>query len=168
MTQWKPIQEFDGFFEVSEYGDVRNSEKHRFPGRVRKARKHSKNNRWIVFFTYQGKLYGRVVSWLVAQAFLGPQPVNMTYVHYKDGNPNHLHYSNLYYSNELYKNQGENHHNVKITEPQAYTIKMLGITKALSGTEIRAKVAQQLNVHPRTISAVMHNNSWRWLKVRDY
>ena len=89
---WKPISEFDGFYEISGKGDVRSVErKIELPNKVKrliKARllKVRQNNDGYseVRLSKGGKTYTRFIHRLVAQEFI-PNPYNLPEVNHISG-----------------------------------------------------------------------------------
>jgi hypothetical protein len=101
---WKPIEGFEGSYDVSDHGDVRSNER-LVPGkhkghyqvvrtRILKSRPQSKSEHQLVWLRKDGKTVAKNVHRLVAEAFLGPCPDGMECCHI-DGDPTNNHLSNL-------------------------------------------------------------------------
>ena len=78
---WKPVKGFEGFYEVSDKGEVRNAK----TGKLRKL--YVKKNGYIDIDLYknEGKPFYKRVHVLVAEAFI-PNPNNYPIVMHKDNN----------------------------------------------------------------------------------
>ena len=84
--QWKPIKEFEGLYEVSDYGRIMslnymNTGKHRILNLGAKPDNYIK-----VGLRKEGKMYYRRVHRIVAEAFLQPPQSGQTQVNHIDGN----------------------------------------------------------------------------------
>lgn len=104
VEQWKPVNGYEGIYEVSSHGRVRsldrtvthsNGQVHRLKG---KALRMTLNHYGYPFVDLrnQGKRRVRTVHSLVAEAFIGTRPEGMEICH-NDGNPTNNHAENLRY-----------------------------------------------------------------------
>ncbi len=84
MEYWKPIRDYEGLYEVSDCGRVRNSR----TGRILKLR----NNKGYIEVTLKGRTY--LVHRLVAEAFI-PNIDNLPCVDHIDTNKENNVYTNL-------------------------------------------------------------------------
>jgi hypothetical protein len=162
---WKPIAGFEGLYEVSDQGEVRNK---RF-------------NRPVVTFVDQrgyqcvtlssGKLRARrKVHRLVLEAFVGPCPEGMVTRHYPDRDQTNNRLANLSWATETVNQQdrvehgthmrGERNNKTILTEEQAREI--LAIKNWPRGS-IVAK-AQEYRISPSAISNLIRGKSWAWLR----
>lgn len=95
--EWKEIKGYKGYY-VSNYGRVANG--NFFPYSCNEKRGllkihiNRKTGRATVCLQKDGKQYKRLVSRLVAEAFI-PNPENKSYVHHIDGNPQNNRAKNL-------------------------------------------------------------------------
>lgn len=80
MEVWKDIDGFEGLYQVSNYGNVRNRKKILSPATRKDGRKQ-------VILNKNGMHYTRKVHRLVAIAFLS-NPHNYKEINHKDENPN--------------------------------------------------------------------------------
>lgn len=91
MEKWKPIPQWEGYFQISNYGRVRNRD-----GLIRKT---IPNNKGYEMVTLKAKTSGnkpqtKTIHRLVALAFI-PNPNNYTDVNHIDENKYNNHYTNL-------------------------------------------------------------------------
>ena len=96
---WKPITGFEGLYDVSETGCIRNA-------RTLKVLKPNKIGKGylIVHLKKDGKRYARYVHRLTAEAYV-PNPHNHPVVNHDDGNKENCHYTNLIWSTYSENNQ---------------------------------------------------------------
>mgnify|MGYP002516627695 CR=1 FL=1 len=94
QEQWKPIQEFNGEYEVSNLGRVRSMKQ--YGGQVGRIMPQTKQHHGYhaVMFWMNNKAYCRKVHRLVAEAFI-PNPDNLKEVNHIDGNHDNNQVSNL-------------------------------------------------------------------------
>ena len=99
---WKPIPGWEGYYEVSDHGNVRSvnrivstssGRKVHYTGVHRKPRAEKTGHLALSLTKNSQKAY-RYVHRLVLEAFVGPCPEGMQACH-KDGNPANNHLSNL-------------------------------------------------------------------------
>ena len=94
QEQWKPIQEFNGEYEVSNLGRVRSMK--RYYGMVGRIMPQTiqRTGYYAVTFHMNNKAYCRKVHRLVIEAFT-PNPDNLPCINHIDGNKLNNHVSNL-------------------------------------------------------------------------
>ena len=94
QEQWKPIQEFNGEYEVSNLGRVRSMK--RYYGMVGRIMPQTiqRTGYYAVTFHMNNKAYCRKVHRLVIEAFT-PNPDNLPTINHIDGNKLNNHVSNL-------------------------------------------------------------------------
>ena len=95
---WKPVNGYDGMYEVSNHGRVRSyatyrGVKHRETPRIMTGAK-TLSGYHFVKFTYNGKKPCPKRHRLVAEAFI-PNPENKPEINHVDGNKDNNHVSNL-------------------------------------------------------------------------
>ena len=98
QEQWKPIQEFNGEYEVSNLGRVRSMKQ--YGGQTGRIMPQTKQHHGYhaVMFWMNNKAYCRKVHRLVAEAFI-PNPDNLKEVNHIDGNHDNNQVSNLEWIN---------------------------------------------------------------------
>lgn len=89
MEIWKDIEQFEGKYQISTWGRVRNAQ----TGTILKPYTNSKGYLKVYFYK-DGKKYKMRINRLVAQAFI-PNPHNLPQVNHKDGNKENNSYTNL-------------------------------------------------------------------------
>ena len=94
QEQWKPIQEFNGEYEVSNLGRVRSMK--RYYGMVGRIMPQTiqRKGYYAVTFWMNNKAYCRKVHRLVIEAFT-PNPDSLPCINHIDGNKLNNHVSNL-------------------------------------------------------------------------
>jgi len=94
QEQWKPIQEFNGEYEVSNIGRVRSMK--RYYGMVGRIMPQTiqRKGYYAVTFHMHNKAYCRKVHRLVIEAFK-PNPDNLPCINHIDGNKLNNHIDNL-------------------------------------------------------------------------
>ena len=94
QEQWKPIQEFNGEYEVSNLGRVRSMKQ--YGGQIGRIMPQTKQHHGYhaVMFWMNNKAYCRKVHRLVAEAFI-QNPDNLKEVNHIDGNHDNNQVSNL-------------------------------------------------------------------------
>lgn len=131
---WKPIEGFEGLYEVSNLGRVKCLPRyHSKEEHILKPTLHSKQKRYSVMLTH-GKLRKRIsVHRLVAIAFVdNPDPDRFKEVNHKDENPRNNIASNLEWCDRNY-NMHYNNLYERISKPQRKGI----IGTDLNGNEIK-------------------------------
>jgi len=91
--EWQPVKEFEGFYEISNGGDVRSLERvvpHKICRNITIKQKlldtRINNSGYLeVRLSKHGKTYTKFIHILKAQVFV-PNPGNKTYVNHIDGN----------------------------------------------------------------------------------
>ena len=105
VEQWKPVNGYEGIYEVSSQGRVRSLDRtvtysdgraRLFKSKVLSATLNQRGGYPAVSLWKQGKHQVRTVHSLVAEAFIGPRPEGMDVCH-NDGDPTNNHVENLRY-----------------------------------------------------------------------
>lgn len=101
--RWKPVRGYEGFYEVSDLGNVRSVDRiarhgHRLRGKPIASRPNPERGGYVyVSLSRDGQMYTRRVHRLVLEAFVGPAPEGMEGCH-NDGDPANNALSNLRWS----------------------------------------------------------------------
>ena len=158
---WKTINNYEGLYEVSNLGRVRDSK-----GNIKPMYKQNKGYSCLSLYV-NGKIYHPTIHRLVAEAFLTKKE-GLNQVNHKDGNKDNNCVDNLEWCNQAQNYQhgmkhyfyshNENHYFAKLTNEQVKCIPTLfniGFT--------RATIARILNINPSSIEAIEHKISYREL-----
>ena len=113
---WKDINGFEGKYQVSNLGNVRSFCRGDHLLRLNGGKKYIQ-----VILCNNGKIYGRLVHRLVAEAFI-PNPNNLPCVNHKDENPKNNCADNLEWCTYKYNNE-YNERVVKCKEKISKTLK---------------------------------------------
>lgn len=105
MEIWKTIENFEGFYEVSNFGKVRSLDRvlnngNKATGQILKQ-KTDKDGYKRVGFCKNGERYHFIVHRLVATAFI-PNTYNLPYINHKDGVRDNNHVDNLEWCDNSY------------------------------------------------------------------
>ena len=118
QEQWKPIQEFNGEYEVSNLGRVRSMK--RYYGVVGRIMPQTiqRTGYYAVTFHMNNKAYCRKVHRLVIEAFT-PNPDNLPCINHIDGNKLNNHVSNLEWC--TYQHNMQHAVSTGLTHPHRWT-----------------------------------------------
>lgn len=164
--EWKPVVGFEGLYEVSDRGSIRNARN----GKLLKLQ-NSGNGYFKVGLCRSGQVHRHWVHRLVAMVFV-PNPHNLNVVDHLDGNKQNNRADNLewvtskensvraYLSGlipELPTFYGEKHPNHVLTESQVFDIR----TMYGSGTCSQRFLAKRFGVSQTTIKMIVNNRAWK-------
>ena len=156
---WKPIKGFEGLYDVSEAGQIRNAKTLQIlkPNRIGKGY-------LIVHLRKDGKRHARYIHRLTAEAYV-PNPHNYPVVNHDDGNKANCHYTNLIWSTYSENNQhaydtglkpkGEGQYQARLTEENVREIKRLGKYTTFQ------EIADKYGVSKATVRDVLVGKTWR-------
>lgn len=174
MEEWKNIKNFEGLYQVSNFGRVKSLKRdvNYKDGRIR----HQKEKTSTGFIRNTGYLYVNLnknskvikknIHRLVAQAFI-PNPENKPQVNHKDGNKTNNHVDNLEWNTakENFNHalntglikplKGKKHNNSKITEKDVLKIRELSKT-GLKHQEI----GNQFGISRSVVCRICNYKSW--------
>ena len=166
---WKLIKDFEGYYEISDKGEIKNSR----TGKIRKLR--VKKNGYIDIDLYkpgQPPVWKRVHI-LVAETFI-PNPENKRTVNHKDNNRKNNRADNLEWmsqseniryalkQNRLYIAKGEENKNCKYSDE-----KIRQVCELLQAGYRNKDIADMTGVQKHYISSI-RNREWRKDISRDY
>jgi hypothetical protein len=168
--EWRPVLGYEGLYSVSNLGRVRIEAKvhksktgwERFAPSKIMAQARCVRGYARVQLTKDGTRVGKLVSRLVAEAFIGPAPKGYEVCHGINGNTDNS-LSNIYYGtkqrNERDKVRdgtvlrGEKVHWTKLKKEDAIAIR--------NSTENQRVLAARYGVHFSNISAIQLRKSWK-------
>lgn len=166
MEVWKPVKGFEGLYDISDQGCVRNTR-----NRYLLKLQNSGNGYFKVQLCKKGKVYRVWVHRLVAEAFV-PNPQQFPVVDHIDCNKRNNLASNLEwvtqkensrraYSKGLVPNfqrfYGEQHPNHVLNEKQVSEIKAAYQTGLIS----QRQLARMYGVSQTTIKMIVNNQTWK-------
>ena len=172
MEQWKPVDGYVGYYEVSNMGRVRSVTRVDCAGRTRYSRilKGGRSPKgYLSVGLYKDKsLKGFRVSRLVLAAFVGPCPTGMEAAH-NNGDERDDRLDNLRWDTHLNNcadkklhgtnkapSFGEGNHASKLTDESVALIRKL----ALSGVQ-QKDLARQFGVNRSTMSFAVRGKTWK-------
>jgi hypothetical protein len=176
MEKWVAVKGFEDFYEVSDKGNVRSSDriiKNNFgtftqPGRILKGNINQAGYTKQTLTDHNKKQHTVLVHRLVAIAFL-PNLENKKNVNHKDGNKSNNELSNLEWATDsenmkhaidtglLKVRKGQEIYFAKFTDDQARYIK----TAVNSGDLTIKEVCVMFNCCRRTISDMVKGRTWK-------
>lgn len=177
--QWKPILGYEGFYEVSDLGRVRNIKSRRgtYIGKIHKARPYGGSKRkmppyWAVALHKNGVSKNFNVARLVAVAFIGPRPEGCE-INHIDANKANNAATNLEYvtptenkrkawADGTYWHKGISNRLSKLTEEQ-----VLRIWEVRNDGYDEAEVARYYGVSAVTLGNIWRKRSYRDLLIGD-
>lgn len=163
MEIWKKIEDYEGLYEVSNKGRVRD-----LKGNIKPTYKNNKGY-CLVSLYYKGKTYHKSIHRLVAGAFI-ENPNNYTQVNHIDCNKENNDMSNLEWCDQRHnydegmknfrysKNDSHYFSKLKNTDIQIiYDLYKLGFT--------RVTVSRIFNINPSSLEAIEKGISYRELGI---
>lgn len=164
MELWKDVVDYEGLYEVSNYGRVKNKKRDRL------LSPHSDRAGYIKVGLYKdGKQKGQFVHRLVAMAFID-NPEEKSDVNHIDGDKSNNHVENLEWNTRsenlthAYENrlliplEGEDNGNAKLSEEQVIAIK-----ETVESGVSQSQIARILGVSQPTISYIVNGINWKSL-----
>lgn len=169
---WLPIKGYEGFYEVSDLGNVRSLGRlvtdskgrvNRYKGRILSAGVVKLGYKQVCLFKNQAKETHRIHR-LVMQAFIGDPPEGKFDVAHGNGDTSDNRLPNLRYAtkadNENDKkshgtdNRGESHGMSKLTEYDVIRI------RAKANLETTRALSREFSVSPKSIDNVISRRTW--------
>lgn len=125
MELWKPIKNFEAFYEVSSVGEVKNIKSQK----ILHATKHNGKQPYLyVSLCKNGKVTKKFVHRLVAETFI-ENPLNKPQVNHKDGNPLNNYVENLEWVTNAENTQHA--YDTKLNKLKQLHIEYMGKVKSL-------------------------------------
>jgi hypothetical protein len=170
--EWRSVVGYEGLYEVSSIGRIRNIKGTHRSGRILIA-----HNTWDGYarltLCKDGKIKMMCIHVMVAAAFLGARESRT--VNHKDGIKSHNDWSNLEYLSrgdnsrhaarfELLS-RGEGHGNSKLTLAKARTIKILLAKGGPRGFQTR--IAERFGITTTAVGYIKRGKLWGWLNVPE-
>lgn len=170
---WKPVFEYEDYYEVSNFGRIKRKEKQIYSKsrncyikkKERICEQPIHNYKYVNLIVYGKKTKLATVHRLIAIAFI-PNPENKPEVNHIDGNKLNNSLCNLEWvtrsENTLhaYKNnlipQGENHYNSKLTKSQ-----VIDIFKRTHKGEKCHDIAKEFNLNKETVTNIKFQKMWK-------
>jgi predicted XRE-type DNA-binding protein len=157
MERWKPVVGFEGFYEVSNQGQVRTVR----TGRIKKQTTSKTENRPFLGLWKENRLKIKKPSVLVLEAFVGPRPVGMECCH-NDGNAFNNALGNLRWDTPTANqhdrvkhgtsNRGERCGTAKLTLAQVNAIRR--------DRRLQREIANEYGVQQSAISRIKNGKRW--------
>ena len=176
---WKPVVEWEGYYEVSNLGRVRTVPRvivrsdgttQSLRGRIRKLQV-AHDGRMLVMMCRDSRVQSRLVHRLVARAFLGEPAADQVVCH-NDGDPTNNRAENLRWdtasANQMDRvahgthSRGERHNMVKLTERQVHEIRALCDSRSM----LQREVADLYGIGQSMVSLIALRRKWDWLPER--
>jgi hypothetical protein len=173
---WKDVPNWEGFYQVSSLGRVKNVERRVYSGyngiRVNKERilnvcKDSIGRMWVGLYR-NAKGTHKKTSNLVLEAFVSPCPMGLECCH-NDGNSSNNRLENLRWdthkNNEADKfkhgtiQRGEDRWNAVLTREEVLEIRILYAT----GKYLQREIGGLFNTSQKYVSDIVNNKRWKWL-----
>lgn len=175
METWRPVVGFEGFYEVSDHGNVRSVDRVVQCGKTLnhlrgKTIRGSPSKGYPKVMLYRNaKHHSAWVHRLVAEAFLGPRPDPLMEVAHYDGDRSNCHASNLRWATheeniaDTFRHGrirfGADNHTTKLTPEQVREIR--GMLKA---GMVHDRIAEQFGVSRNLVTKINNNSVWRHLQ----
>jgi hypothetical protein len=170
-VSWRPIEGFDGRYEISSCGEVRSWVNNRW-GRARKSRllrsaTKQSGHRFVNISNADGKRTNLTLHALVAKTFIGPRPDGLEVCH-GDGTPTNNCVENLRYDTHENNSadmvahdrspRGQRNGQAVLTSEQ-----VVAIVAAVRSGRTHQRVAADYSVSRMTVSNIINGRAWGWL-----
>ena len=163
--KWKPVSGYEGYYQVSNLGRVRNIKKRRGTrvGSILDARTNHGGYVIVGLRGESGEYKDHRVHVLVAQAFIGPKPVGLD-VNHIDGNKENNKVSNLEY---VTRSENLRHALLNGLTPRRIRanpnkVKATRILLA-DGTMTQKEIGEALDLGQTTISNIGSGKTWGYV-----
>jgi hypothetical protein len=165
-VEWRPVPGFEGFYSVSNAGQVRSEARivNGYPVREGLVKPRRDKDGYLTVLLYKGGQKRRFVHRLVLEAFVGPAPQGMVACH-EDGIPHNCRLSNLRWDTQTANNADKRRHGTfhrgsactaaKLTEEKVMAI--------LADQRPSKSVARDYGVSHNAILQIRSGKTWAWL-----
>lgn len=162
MEEWRPVVGFEGFYEVSDFGNVRSR------GVSIKPWINAGTGYPMVDLKVYGKVKKLSVHRMVLFAFRGPPEEGKVCCH-EDGNPRNNKLENLRWDTSAanaadLKRHGRALLGVKNHKTKLTAEKVLEIRERLRFGQTCAHISRVFKVTPEAINAIKLGKNWAWLE----
>lgn len=164
--EWRPVVGYEGLYEVSSTGLVRSVDRVTRHGRRWKSRMMSmskiSDGYWSVKLYKNGRGKTKMVSHLVAEAFLGPRPAGYDVCHC-DGSRTNNSVANLRYdtrSGNLQDRRIHGTHNIGESHPNA-RLTWEAVREIRESSEPVTSLAKRYRVSRMAVWYARKNQTWR-------
>ncbi len=164
MEEWKDIKGYEGLYQVSNLGRVKNIK----TNRILKKWINTNDTYFRVTLYNNGSKKHFLLHRLLAIHFI-PNPDNLPEVCHKDNNKQNFSLDNLEWGSKSYNSQcaydtgvhvgmkGEKHPMHKLTEKQVQEIR----AKYIPWKYSTRKLAKEYNIHQSVIFSIVNNDIWK-------
>jgi len=169
MEIWKDIPDYEGYYQASDWGRIKNIKKSKMTGiRKNKILKsyHCKDGRVIICLCKNNIKKTIFIHQLILKTFIGPCPEGMVSCHHPDPSQSNNHIDNLRWdtrkANEADKiKQGRKHgprgeENGKLTEIQVQKIRL--------DTRPQSIIAKDYDICQQTVSNLKLRKIWKHIE----
>lgn len=163
---WLPVNGYEDYYLVSNYGNVKSLRKNRFVGWTNK----SIGYRFVGLVDGEGKTTIRTIHSLVAEAFIGARPDGLEVAHLDGVRDNNV-AENLMYATRLENARHTWLHGTHIMGSASYTTKLseddvAKIRRSIfDGEYTQRELAMIFDVSPQTINSIHKCRSWGHVEV---
>lgn len=170
--EWRPVVGFEDRYEVSNLGRVKSVarivvHKNGFEQKIReriRAISNNVNGYKAVTLNFEGKGYRRLVSHMVAEAFIGPRPSGMEVSHengrLEDNAWDNLKYRTKQSNEDLKKEHGTYAYGDRMPWAKLKNDDIPVIKSLVAAGESCLEVAEKYSVSETTISRIVRKKTW--------
>lgn len=164
MTEeWKDVIGYEGYYQVSNHGNVR----HIYNGILKLTQRNKSAGYLCVHLSVRGQSKVMAVHRLVAEAFIGSQPIDHE-VRHLDGNPQNNYLGNIVWGTKKENRKDRTLHGrdnlpygelaswSKLTENNVRLIRL--------STDTSKNLGMRFNVSASTIDDIRHKRTWKHVK----
>ena len=172
---WKPVINYEGLYEISNYGKVKSlNYKRTKKEQILKPLKEMGSYLCVILFKNNGGKQHSIHR-LVLEAFVGPCPPGMEGCH-NNGNPSDNFVGNLRWDTRSNNQKDRKWHGTKnnpiwinnmgskSSTAKLNNTKIIEIKKLHLEGESNIKIAKIYNVHPTTISRIINEETWKYIE----